>query len=54
MCPAEWRGQGECGEHWEEGSSKLGLVGTYDKMKTRDGKRVAEEDLLAGHRMRMN
>lgn len=22
MCPAEWRGQGECGEHWEEGSPK--------------------------------
>lgn len=35
-------------------SSKPGLVGTYDKMKIKDGKRVAEEDLLAGHRMRMN
>lgn len=32
-------------------SSKLGLVDTY---KIKYGKRVSEEDLLAGHRMRIN
>lgn len=35
-------------------SSKLGLVGTSNKMKIEIGKRVSEEDLLTGHRMRIN